>query len=154
MKPKTLALISLILLVAIIGTGTFAALSAPDVKANVKWDPKSYTWDGVPPPWNAEISLTGGHKRHEIDTSTILLEGTYSPGTPYNATHGPRLILPFDGLDVKAAIEPYLPWHMGVVMPGRYRIELEITGNLLPEYGGELFRGTGVITVTVPESPG
>jgi hypothetical protein len=157
MKPKRLAIISLALLATmILGTSAIIALSAADIKANVKWYPRSYTFDNPPPdPWVAQLLLTGGHRVGEIDEATILLEGMYPPSGPmYPAPHGPKVMVPFGGLDVKAAIEPKLPWHMGIVMPGKYRIELEITGNLLPEYGEEPFRGTGVITVTVSESPG
>jgi hypothetical protein len=157
MKPKKLTLISLVLLATILaGTGAIIALSATDIKANIKWLPKSYLWDNSPPdPWLAELQLTGGHHVDEINASTILLEGLYSPsGALYPAPHGPKVMVPFDGSDVKAAIDPKLPWHMGVLMPGKYRIDLEITGNLQIAYGGDSFRGTGVITVTIPESPG
>jgi hypothetical protein len=156
LKPKKLTLISLVLLATILtGTGAIIALSASDIKAKVKWDPKSYLWDNSPPaPWNAEVQLPS-YTPDQIDAATILLEGMYSPSaTPYPAPHGPKLWVPFDGWDVKAAIEPKLPWHMGIVMPGRYKIELEITGSLLPEYGGEIFRGTGTIHVIIPESNG
>jgi hypothetical protein len=157
MKPKRLAILSLALLATmILGTGAIIALSANDIKANVKWYPRSYTFDNPPPdPWLAQLQLVAGHHYSEVDEATILLDGMYSPsGAMYPAPHGPKAMVPFDGLDVKLAIEPKLPWHMGVVMPGKYRIDLEITGNLLPEYGEEPFRGTGVITVTVSESPG
>ena len=157
MKLQKLTLVYVILLATIlVSTGAIIALSAPDIKANVKWVPKTYTWDNLPPdPWSAEVALTGGHKADEIDGTTIWLEGMYLPSGPlYPAPHGPKVMVPFDGWDVKAAIEPKLPWHMGIVMPGRYRIELEITGNTLPEYGGLPFRGIGTITITVPESPG
>ena len=157
MKPKTLTLISLVLLATILaGTGALIALSANTVKANVKWDPKSWDWDGVPPnPWNAELALTGGHKVEELNTTTILLEGLYSPSAPvYPAPHGPKVMVPFSGWDIKAAIAPKLPEHMGIFIPGRYRVELEVSGYLLPEYGEEAFRGISIITVTVPESSG
>jgi hypothetical protein len=156
MKPKRLAIISLALLATmILGTSAIIALSATDIKANVKWYPKSYTFDSPPPdPWAAQLQLVAGHSYAEVDEATILLEGMYPPSGAIYPSVGPKVMVPFDGLDVKAAIEPKLPWHMGIVMPGKYRIELEITGNLLPEYGEEPFRGASVITVTVSESPG
>lgn len=109
--------------------------------------PKTYTLDTTPPqPWNAEIWLTGGHKRHEIDTTTILLEGVYTwKLPPYPAIHGPRLIVPFDGNDVLAAALAKLP-HLA---PGTYRIPLEITGKL---FDGTPFRGSDTIRLTVPEA--
>ncbi|RLI44157.1 hypothetical protein DRO69_08000 [Candidatus Bathyarchaeota archaeon] len=149
MKPRRLTLISLTLLATIlIGAGIIIVLSPTEIGANVKWDPKTYTWDGTPPTyWNAQISLKQGHKAQtEIIPATILLEGIYSPIiAPYNATHGPRLIVPFSGSDVKAVLFDKIA-HMGVVYPGRYRVTLEITGQLI---GGETFRGSGVIVVTV-----
>jgi hypothetical protein len=155
MKPKKLTLISLTLLaILLVGAGVILMLSAAEIKASVKWDPKGYTLDGtVPSSWNAEIKLTGGHKAQtEINASTILLEGLYSPSSAaYNATHGPSLIVPFNGNDVKAALDSKLPYHMGIVAPGRYRIPLEINGTL---YTGEEFLGSGTITVTVPEDSG
>jgi len=157
MKPKRLTIISLVLLATILaGTGAIIALSADTVKANVKWDPKSWMWDGTPPsPWNAELMLTGGHGIEEVDATTILLDGLYSPSAPISpAPHGPKVMVPFSGWDVKAAIAPKLPEHMGIFIPGRYKIELEISGYLLPAYGGEAFRGIGTVTVTVAESGG
>ena len=155
MKPKKLTLISITLLaILLVGAGIILALSASEIKANVKWIPKGYTLDGtVPDPWNAEIQLTGGHKAQtEINASTILLEGLYSPSSAaYNTTHGPKIIVPFSGNNVKAAVDSKLPYHMGIVAPGRYRISLEINGTL---YTGEEFRGSGTITVTVPDGSG
>jgi len=156
MKPKRLTLISLILLGTILAsTGAIIALSANEIKAKVKWLPKSWGWDGTPPsPWDAELSLPS-YTPDQIDTTTILLEGTHSPSaTPYPSGHGPKMIVPFNGWDVKAAIATKLPEHMGIFIPGRYRIELELSGYLLPAYGEEPFRGIGIITVTVPESGG
>jgi len=151
MKPNKLALIYLGILAIIILGATFTmSMATTEVGANVAWDPRTYSWDGTPPdPWNAEVWLKGGHKAQtEIDPATILLEGLYSPSAPpYNATHGPRLIIPFLGENVKAAIFAKLPSHMGTLIPGTYRISLEITGKL---YTGETFRGDGTIRVTVP----
>lgn len=156
MKRWKLTLTSLTLLATLlIGAGIIMVLSPTEVGANVKWDPRTYTWDGtVPALWNAQVWLKQGHKAQtEIDHTTIRLEDIYEPiyDEIYNATHGPRLIIPFDGDDVKAALLSKLPAHMGILIPGRYRIPLEITGKL---YTGETFRGSGVIVVTVLEPSG
>ena len=155
MKPKKLTLISITLLaILLIGAGVVVVLSQKPVGANVKWDPKGYTWrDGAPDPWNAEIGLKGGHKAQtEINATTIRLEGQYSNSSAiYNATHGPRIIVPFNGNDVKAALDSKLPYHMGSAIPGRYRLSLDINGTL---YTGEEFQGSGIIVVTVPEDSG
>lgn len=150
MKLGKLGFVYLTILITILGANVILALSQGDeVKANVAWDPKSYSADEpFPHPWNAEIWLTGGHKRDEIDTTTILLEGTYTPiGAPYAAVHGPRLIVPFLGSDVYEALLSKLPH----TEPGKHRIGLEITGELLD---GTPFRGTGYIHLTIPENPG
>lgn len=156
MKLTKITLISLALVVMlIIGAGVALTLSnaAPGVKANIAFDPKYYTWDTPPPnPWNAEIWLTGGHKAAtEINASTILLQGLYSPSGPtYLIPQDSRLGVPFNGNDVKAAIMPLLPTHMGILIPGRFRISLTITGNLNT---GEAFSGDGVVVVTVNPPP-
>jgi len=164
MKTRTLTLISITLLATLVLGATFTLTQAQKpVGAGVKWDPKYYTWDTVPPPdpWTAAVSTHGGHKAQtEINVTTVLLEGLYSPGcvkypsdpnyAPSPALHGPALNIPFDGWDVKAAIEPKLPGHMGILIPGTYRISLTITGKL---YSGETFSGDGVVVVTVPNSP-
>jgi hypothetical protein len=156
MKTRRLTLISIALLATLLmGASIIIVLSQTEVGANVRWDPRTYTYDVTPPTaWNAQIWLKQGHKAQiEIDPTTILLEGVYEPiyELIHNATHGPRLIVPFSGSDVKAALDSKLPIHMGILPPGRYRISLEITGQL---YTGETFRGSGVIVVTVTESNG
>jgi len=121
------------------------------VGINVVFDPNSYIWDTtVPDPWNAEI--WGQDAQRRVDPSSIRLEGIYLPSAPpYPAIHGPRLIVPFNGYDVKSAIFPKLPYDTGtgLLIPGIYRISLEITGYLKPEYHGTPFRGSGIVVVTV-----
>jgi len=155
MKPLKLTLISLALLtIILVGASVIIVLSQKPVGAGIKWDPKGYTWDAsTPPTWNAAISLRGGHKAQtELDVSSLMLEGLFSPSGPgTNATHGPKLDVPFSGADVKAALYQHLPGHMGMLMPGRYRVYLTITGTL---YTGEAVEGSGVIVVTVAEGSG
>lgn len=149
MKLGKPTLIYLIILITMLGASTVLVLpKGSEVKAKVKWRPKKYLLDApVPYPWNAEIWLTGGHKRDEIDIATIRLEGTYSPSdTPTPAVHGPRLIVPFDGEVVRDLLLVKLPH----IAPEKYRIPLEITGLL---QDGTSFRGTGYIHLTVPENP-
>jgi hypothetical protein len=154
MKTRGLTLLTVALLsTLLLGAGALLVLTAQEViGANVAWDPKTYTWNGIPPdPWNAEVWLKKGHKaQEEIVPESIRLEDIYTPeAPPYPKVHGPRLVIPFDGYDVRAAILPKLPTHMGLLVPGTYRIKLKITGSLI---GGELFEGYGVIRVTVPEA--
>lgn len=113
---------------------------------NVVFDPKSYTWDGTPPPWSAEIWRQKVQDR--ADYGSIRLEDIYIPVAVTPAVHGPRLIINFSGDDVKEAI--YLKInHFGIVYPGVYTVLLKVSGNLLPAYGGDPFEGYGKITVTV-----
>jgi hypothetical protein len=152
MNTKRISIITLTIFAAlIIGTAAILSQAPATLGANVAWDPKTWTFDSPPDPWNSEVSLKGGHKAQtEIDPATILLESTYSPsGTPTNATHGPRLIVPFAGMDVKSALASKIPQHMGVLIPGTYRIQLVISGYLKPAYGSLPWSGDGVITVTV-----
>jgi len=157
MKARTLALLYISLLTTIIigAAFTLSRAAAGEVGASVAWDPKNYLWldNNFPEPWNAEIWLKGGHKAQiEINTTTIQLAGPYSPYATENAVHGPRLIAHFHGVQVGAALAAshQIPDHMGIFIPGTYRVYLEITGYLKPEYGGTLFRGDGVIVVTIP----
>jgi hypothetical protein len=155
MKTRTPALISIAVLASLImGAVFFQTMAQTALTINVVFDPKSYTWDGLPSPyWNAEIWRQKVQDR--ADYSSIRLEGIYAPAiTPYPAVHGPRLIVPFNGEDVKAALFAKLPTHMGVLVPGTYKVSLIVSGTLLPEFGGTAFEGDGTITVTVlPPQP-
>jgi hypothetical protein len=150
MKTRTLTLLSVALLsVLVLGAGGLLTLLGQEVlKINVAWDPRSYTWDIVAPePWNAGIW------RHKVKERYInsTLEDKYEPFEVTPAVHGPRLILSFHGEEVKACIYEKLPKHMGVLIPGRYRIKLKISGWLMLEGVPTPFEGYGVIRVTVPE---
>ena len=151
MKTSKLLLVSASILAALMLGVVFLQVPAQSaLTINVAWNPKSYMWSDLPPnPFNAE--LWRQKVQTTLDPSTILLEGLYSPSAPaYNATHGPRLVVPFNGADVKAALYAKLPTHMGMLIPGTYKIQLVITGQL---YTGETVQGDGPITVTVPSPP-
>lgn len=87
MKPKILTLISLtILATLLIGAFTLNALAPkPELKLKVKWKPAAYTSDSwAPDPWIAEIYFAPPRPVTDINPSTLLLEGMYSPSaTPY-----------------------------------------------------------------------
>ncbi len=154
MKARTPTLISIaILTTLIIGAVFLQSKAQTALPINVVFDPKSYTWDGLPSPtWNAEIWRQKVQDRANF--TTIRLEGTYSPvATPYPSLHGPRLILPFNGDDVKAALFTKMPSHMGVLVPGTYKVNLIVSGNLKAEFGGTPFEGSGLIIVTVLPTP-
>lgn len=151
-KPKKwVLLLSGILLLAY---ATAVVSATKEFKADVVWDPGFFELDmATPEPWNARVSLQGqGHDaRVLIDPATIKLEGTYSPcAPPYPATWGPVLIVPFSGSQVLVTL--YSKLEDVYTGPGIYDIPLEVTGNLKPEYGGNAFQGTGIITV-YPAAP-
>ena len=149
MKTRTITLIAVaILATLLVGTFAFNALApAKDLKLKVKWKPNSILLDTyVPDPWIAEVYFAPPEDLTQVNPGTVRLEGTYTlESTPYITT-SMRLALPFRGYDVLTALLTKIP-HM---MPGSYRVGLEITGNL---YDGRAFSGTGYINATVPELP-
>jgi hypothetical protein len=156
MKLNKLTILGITLLATmLLGAGAvlLQSQSQEALPINVVFDPKTYAWDTtVPQPWNAEIWRQKVKER--ADPTTIRLEDIYKPTGTTPAIHGPRLIVHFDGNDVRAAIWPKLPTtHMGILIPGTYRVKLKVSGNLLPEFGVTPFEGYGTITVTVPELP-
>jgi len=154
MKTKLLTLVLATGLLAIIGAAFFQTMAQiPALPINVVFDPKGYTWNGLPPsPWYAEIWRQ--KVQDKADYSSIKLEGIYLPSaTPYPALHGPRLIIPFNGEDIRVALYPKLPTHMGILVPGTYKVSLIVSGALKPEFGGTPFEGDGIITVTILPPP-
>jgi len=149
--PKFAIAVSIALVALLVGAIAFNALAPPgQLKLKVKWKPVSYVLDNpAPDPWIAELYFAPARDVNQIDTSTLLLEGMYTPsGTPYLLSGTPpRLAVPFDGADVLRALLSKAP-HMA---PGEYRILLTITGNLKTEYGGTAFSGDGGINLIVPD---
>jgi hypothetical protein len=149
--PKFAIAVSIALALLLVGAFAFNALAPPgQLKLKVKWKPVNYVLDNPPPdPWTAEIYFAPTRDLNQIDTSTLLLEGMYTPsGTPtILTTSPPRMAVPFNGADVLRALLSKTP-HLA---PGEYRILLEISGNLKAEYGGTAFSGDGGINLLVPD---
>jgi len=128
MKPRKLTMLSVTLLASLVlGIFVVDVLSKPP-RARVKgrWYPRTWT-DGtsVAQPWNIELGFAPPRSVDEINTSTILLEGLYSPSEePYDRKN--RVVVPFDGFDVLAAAS-HASGHM---TPGSHLIYLEVTGEL------------------------
>lgn len=120
------------------------------LKAKVKWKPKKYTL-GMPVPdlWIAEIETKKLRKHQQIDPASILLEGIYSPVSDPYPKKRRKLNVPFSGEDVLNL----MLLKLGHFTPGnRYRIRLEITGNILGKCGKLIpFRGMGHIKLIIPE---
>jgi hypothetical protein len=146
MKSRKLILSVTLLAALLVGAFAIVTLQASaDVGATIFFWPSYYEVGSTPRnPWYAWITLRSGHNAvKEIDQSTILLQGLYSPsgpGKPFRTT----LMAPFNGYDVQAAIL-FAISHM---TPGTcYKVSLTITGKT---YSGAAFSGSGVIFVIVP----
>lgn len=153
MKTKKLTLVSLTILASLVlGIFVVEVLSAPK-KARVKawFYPRTYTLDTpVPQPWNVDLKFAPPRTVDEIDTSTIRLEGRYSPSAePYDHPRvRPRVVVPFDGYDVlEAAI-----LKSGHMTPGTHLVFLEITG-LLKDGTPFSSGSSGCIVLFVPDNP-
>jgi hypothetical protein len=155
MKISKITFIAMAILATIlIGAIAFNVLApAQEFKLKVKWRPVSYTLGNpLPDPWYAEIFFAPLRDLNQIDTSTLLLEGMYTPsGTPTILNSSPpRMSIPFNGNDViRVALSK-----MGHMAPGyTYHISLRISGYLKAEYGGNPFSGDGAINLVIPELP-
>jgi hypothetical protein len=152
--PKLVMVLSVALVALLIGAVAFNVFApAKELKLKVKWKPVAYTLGNpVPDPWSAEIFFAPLRDLNEIDESTLLLEGMYSPsGTPsIMSSSPPRMSVPFDGNDVIRAVLAKAP-HLE---PGfTYHIYLTISGYLKSEYGGNAFSGEGAVNLVIPELP-
>lgn len=149
MKSSKMTLLSVTILVSLmVGTVVLNAVSAW-TWMSLWWSPRSYELGTpMPDPWKAVIFGFSPRAR-DIDPSTILLEGVYSPDPevePYLSFWGLMLVVSFDGLDVVNA----LLIKGGHLSPGENIIYLEITGQT---YGGKSFAESGRISLIAPEGP-
>lgn len=154
MKTKILTLISLTILASLL-LGAFAlnAFSAPPrLRVKAYFKPNTYdTSNPVPQPWNVWLHFASSSvNASQIDESSILLEGLYSPmSAPYDLPNrqGSWVAVPFNGYDVlEAALTK-----IGHMVPGQgYLVFLEVTGQTKD---GTPFAtgGSGCIWVTDPE---
>ena len=150
MKTRKLTILYLALLITLVlSVVAITASAKKPAKLKVKWRPPNYVLDNMPPdPWNAEVFFAPPRDLGEIDTATVLLEGLYTlESAPYLTEKTSRLVLPFDGYDVLAAVL----LKGGHMMPGQeYRVYLEITGEF---NDGTPFAGEGGINLIIPEIP-
>lgn len=157
MKTWKLTLICLTLITSVM-LGIFAVeMGSAGKTARVKGFsyPRTYTLDhSVPQPWNIDLKFAPPRGVDEINTSTILLEGLYSPLVkgPYNhPKKRSRVVVPFDGYDVLAVAIAKLS-HMGPIVSGSHLVTLEITG-LLKDGTPFSTGGSCVIVLFVPDNP-
>lgn len=150
MKTTKLTLISItILATLLLGAIGINMSSAATTSLKGEWYNHYYTTGTTPPdPWKLKINLYSYYYpgRHWIylDTSTILLEGLYSPeSTPYKVNWGKDLIVPFHGPDVLDA----LLTKAGHMSPGIYTIYLTVTAKDL--YSSTIYSGSFHIHLTI-----
>ena len=153
MKTWKSTLISLTLLASLVlGVFVVEVFSAgKKAKAKGWFYPRTYTVDNlVPDPWKVELKFAPPLSVDEVDTSTILLEGRYSPSSePYDRKN--KVVVPFYGYDVLEAAITKLS-HMGPIVPGSHLVFLEITGLL--KDGRPFTTGmSSCIVLFVPDNP-
>lgn len=155
MRTWKLALACLLAFSAFVGIAFLPGTQAKVLKAGVKLDPHRVDLDSqMPPEVIAMIWILGPYDPYQIDPSTILMEG-YLPSLwaeirPYEDTE--RLFVGFDGSGVEAILWAKI-YHLGIVTPNPKapaKIELDISGNLLPEYDGTAFEGIGDLKCIIP----
>jgi hypothetical protein len=159
-----LALVCLLALSAFIGLAFLPGGQAKTINAGVVFDPHRVDLGSqTPPEIIAIIRLKGAYDVYQIDPSTILMEGYLPPLWTEIKTmiseEGEaelRLLAHFDGDAVEALLWAKI-YHLGIATPNPHapaKIELDLTGNLLPEYDGTLFEGTGRMHVIIPLNNG
>lgn len=154
MRTWKLALACLLAFSIFVGIAFLPVIEAK-VKAKVKFDPHRVDLGSqIPLEIIANISFTAGESVANIDPTTILMEGFLKPLwteiRSYEDTE--RLLAGFDGPSVETILWSIIA-HMGIVTPNPNapaKIELDISGNLLPEYGGTAFVGSGDLKVIIP----
>ncbi len=152
MKSSALTLVfSAVLIMLFVGTLLIPAATATIVAKTVTFEPKYmdlyYPEEIVTATIRFSPAKGEDQRVVEIDTSTVLLEGTVPPisGSNSTGTKPPEYRCDFDGPSVRDVIWLKI-YHIGMVPnpQGNYVVDLTITGNL---YDGTPFTGTGHIQV-------
>ncbi len=152
MKSKvSIAVFSVALLVLILGTFLIPAVEATIEAFSVTFEPKTMDLYDPDELITVTIKFKPAHGEDqrvvEIDTTTVLLEGSVSPipGSNITGTKPFEYRCDFDGYAVRDVLWMKI-YHDG--MPpnpqGNYVVHLTITGNL---YDTTPFSGTGIIQV-------
>lgn len=155
MKIGKMALVYAFILSLMLGAVVVLPLtSAQALKANIRFDPRTYVLDTpYPDPWNVIIWLTHGYKVGDIDVGTIWLSDPEAPSTPIQpigtAIVKTKLVASFDGQSLWRMIWQKL-LHLALLIAGRVRLLFRIT---LQTIDGTVFEGNGYITVIIEEPP-
>ena len=149
-----IAVFSVALLVLILGTFLIPAAEATIEAFSVTFEPKTMDLYNPDELVTATIRFKAAHGEDqrvvEIDTTTVLLEGSISaiPGSNSTGTKPPEYRCDFDGYAMRDVVWMKI-YHDGLPPnpQGNYNVHLTITGNL---YDGTPFSGVGVIQVRPP----
>ena len=164
MKTWKLALACLLTFAVFVGMTFVPTIMAKTIKAGVNIEPHRVDLGSqIPPEIIAIIWLKGPYKVDQIDPTTILMEGYLPPlwaEVRLVEDGSYRFFAGFYGPSVETILWSKIS-HMGITTPNPNapaKIELDITGNLLPEYDGTPFEGTGgylkvIIPLTNPPPP-
>lgn len=150
MKSGALTLIfSMALTILFVGTLLMPAATATIEAFSVTFEPKYMDLDNPEELVTVTIRFKAAHGEDqrvvEINTSTVLLEGTVPaiPDSNSTSTQPPEYRCEFDGPTVRDVMWMKI-CHMSLNPQGNYIVDLTITGNL---YDGTPFTGTGHIQV-------
>jgi hypothetical protein len=152
MKSGALTLVfSILFLAVIVGTVLMPAATATIEAFSVDFDPGKMDLSNPEEIVTATIRFKSAHGEDqrvvEIDTATVLLEGSVPAIPGSNSTGGkpPEYLCDFDGYAVRDVMWLKI-YHMGTPPnpQGNYVVYLTITGEL---YDGTPFTGTGHIQV-------
>jgi len=152
MKSSGLTVVfSAVLILLFVGTLLIPAATATIAAKSVTFEPKDMDLYDPEELVTATIRFSAAHGEDqrvvEIDTTTVLLEGTVPaiPESNSTGTKPPEYRCDFDGPSVRDVIWLKI-YHVGMVPnpQGNYIVDLTITGNL---YDGTPFTGTGHIQV-------
>ena len=152
MKSSGLTVVfSAVLILLFVGTLLIPVATATIAAKSVTFEPKDMDLYDPEELVTATIRFSAAHGEDqrvvEINTTTVLLEGTVPPIPGSNSTGAkpPEYRCDFDGYSVRDVMWLKI-YHVGMVPnpQGNYVVDLTITGNL---YDGTPFTGTGHIQV-------
>jgi len=142
----------LIVLLILMGATAFLPAAAETIEGSADFEPSRLDLQsGFGVAWvEGTIRFPSGkpYTVKDINTSTILLEGTLPASSTYSIPGG--LVARFDSQIVEFIIQAKIN-HLGLAPP--YKIWLTITGNLKSSAGGTPFSATGYIKIIVPRGP-
>lgn len=140
MKSKSLLIALVFSALILIGFQALSTGKAFTLTATVDVNPDSINLNRQGRWITAYISLPEGYNVSDIDRSSILLEGQFSP--EWSNIECERLMVKFDA----SLVTPYL-WDRLNHMGNRVSIELTVTGKLT---NGTPFTGSDTVTIMDP----